>query len=328
MRTLKNLDLKLVAIIGDLYTSRSVSTTAANLSLRQSTVSMALAKLRKHFDDPLFVRTSAGMEPTPRGAELIEILKNAEFYLRKALENRVAFDPASSNRIFRVCSTDIAQLTLLPVLMKRLKRIAPSVSVSLGNISDRTTALLESGEADLAVGFVHPKGTGFYGQRLFQDRFVCALRADHPRLGKNLTINQFEMEFHVAVTTSGTGHSIVEETLSGNGIRRKIGLRVPGFVGLEPILTNTDLIAIVPGQFGNYLARHGKIRTLDLPVSIPPYHIYQLWHERLMHDPASQWFRKIVAGLFLRNQQQPAEPEPPAFHTRSNSQLEQRTLAS
>ena len=64
---LKNLDLKVVAIIGDLVTSRSVSTTAANLSIRQSTVSMALARLRKHFDDPLFVRTSAGMEPT-RGA--------------------------------------------------------------------------------------------------------------------------------------------------------------------------------------------------------------------------------------------------------------------
>ena len=132
---LKNLDLKVVAIIGDLYTSRSVSATAANLSVRQSTVSMALARLRKHFDDPLFVRTSAGMEPTPRGAELIEVLKNAEFYLRKALEHRVAFEPATSDRVFRLCSTDIAQLTLLPTLLKRLKRISPLVSVTLCNIS-------------------------------------------------------------------------------------------------------------------------------------------------------------------------------------------------
>lgn len=327
MRMLKNLDLKLVAIIGDLYTSRSVSTTAANLSLRQSTVSMALAKLRKHFDDPLFVRTSAGMEPTPRGAELIEVLKSAEFYLRKALENRVAFDPASSTRVFRLCSTDIAQLTLLPVLMKRLKRIAPAISVTLCAISDRTPALLESGEADLAVGFVQPKGTGFYGQRLFQDRFVCALRADHPKVGKNLTINQFEMESHIAISTSGTGHSIVEETLAANGIRRRIGLLVPGFVGIEPILANTDLIAVVPGQFGSHLTRGGKIRMLDLPVNIPPYFVYQLWHERLMHDPASQWFRKVIAGLFLRNQPG-VEAEAPAFHPRTDTPIEQRTLVS
>src|SRR5580700_7464951 len=181
---LKNLDLKVVAIIGDLFTSRSVSTTAANLSIRQSTVSMALARLRKHFDDPLFVRTSAGMEPTPKGSELIEVLKSAEFYLRKALEHRVAFNPGNSDREFRVCSTDIAQLTLLPTLLKRLKRISPCVTVTLFNISDQTPSLLESGEVDLAVGFVHPRGTGFYGQRLFQERFVCALQTDHPRIGK------------------------------------------------------------------------------------------------------------------------------------------------
>lgn len=298
--SLKNLDLKVVAIVGDLFASRSVSATAANLSIRQSTVSMALAKLRRHFDDPLFVRTSAGMEPTPRGAELIEVLKSAEFYLRKALEQRVAFDPASSDRVFRLCSTDIAQLTLLPTLLKRLKRISPSISVTLCDISDQTPALLESGEVDLAVGFIHPRGTGFYGQRLFQDRFVCALRSDHPRIGKSLTTNQFEMEFHVGVSTSGTGHSIVEETLAANRLRRQIGLRVPGFLGLGPVLATTDLIAILPEQLGVYLAQSGKVRLVELPIDIPPYFIYQIWHERLMHDPASQWFRKIVAGLFLR----------------------------
>jgi DNA-binding transcriptional LysR family regulator len=326
---LKNLDLKVVAIIGDLFTSRSVSTTAANLSIRQSTVSMALARLRKHFDDPLFVRTSAGMEPTPRGSELIEVLKSAEFYLRKALEHRVAFNPASSDRVFRLCSTDIAQLTLLPTLLKRLKRISPGVTVTLSNISDQTPCLLESGELDLAVGFVHPRGTGFYGQRLFQDRFVVALQTDHPRIGKTLTTSQFEAEFHVAVSTSGTGHSIVEETLASNRIRRQIGLRVPSFLGLGPILSHTDLIAILPEQLGVYLAQSGKIRLVGLPIDIPPYFIYQMWHERLMHDPASQWFRKIVAGLFLRAPaSQPGTPVADPFRTGMDRQLERRTLAS
>ncbi len=104
----------------------------------------------------------------------------------------------------------------------------------------------------------------------------------------------------MAVSTSGTGHSIVEETLASNRIRRQIGLRVPSFLGLGPILANTDLIAILPEQLGVYLAQSGKVRLVGLPVDIPPYFIYQMWHERLMHDPASQWFRKVVAGLFLR----------------------------
>ena len=148
------------------------------------------------------------------------------------------------------------------------------------------------GDADLAIGFVQPTGAGFCGQRLFQDRFVCVFGSDHPRIGKNLSMDQFETEAHIAIATNGTGHSVVEDTLASNGIRRQIGLQVPSFLGLGPILTNTDLIAILPEQLGTYLARSGKIRLAELPVYIPPYFVYQIWHERVMHDHASRWFRE------------------------------------
>lgn len=300
MTALKNLDLKLIEIIGDLHTSRSVSATAAKLDIRQSTVSMALARLRKHFDDPLFVRTSIGMEPTPRGAEIIEVFRSAEFYMRKALQSQEVFEPSRSTRVFRVCSTDLAQLTILPALLKRLKSIAPSVTVTLSPISDRAPERLESGDADLAIGFVPPRGAGFCGQKLFQDRFVCVFGSDHPRIGKSLSMDQFETEAHIAIAPNGTGHSIVEDTLAATGTCRQIGARVPGFLGLGPILTNTDLIAILPRQLGTYLARSGRIRLAELPVYIPPYCIYQVWHERVAHDVANRWFRKVIAGLFPR----------------------------
>jgi DNA-binding transcriptional LysR family regulator len=296
---LKNIDLNLVSMIAELNRTRSVSAAAQKLSLSQSTVSMALARLRKHFDDPLFVRTSIGMEPTPRGAQLMEAMKSAEFYLHQVLEHTSVFDPLKSTRTFQLCSTDIAQLTLLPALMKRLQRNGPSMSVTLRNISDRTHAQLESGEVDLAIGFIPPRGAGFCGQRLFQDRFVCAMRSDHPRVDKTLTVQQFEAESHVAVTTSGTGHSIVEQTLETKHIRREVGLRVASFIGLGPILANTDLIAILPEQLGTFFNQTGKVKLVEVPFEIPTYYIYQMWHERLRQDPANRWFRKLIAELFM-----------------------------
>jgi len=300
---LKNIDLKLVSLIGELNRTKSVSAAAQKLALSQSTVSMALARLRKHFDDPLFVRTSIGMEPTPRGAELIEVMKSAEFYLHQALEHRSVFDPQTSTHVFQVCSTDIAQLTLLPALLKRLRCSGPSMSVTLRSISDRTHTQLESGEVDLAVGFIPPKGAGFCSQRLFQDRFVCAMRSDHPRVNGTLTVEQFEAESHVAVITSGTGHSIVEETLDAKRIRREVGLRVPSFIGMGPILANTDLIAMLPEQLGTFFAQAGRVKLVEVPFEIPSYHIYQLWHERMRHDPANRWFRKVIAELFMNKKE-------------------------
>ena len=294
-----NIDLKLLAVIGELHRTRSVSQAAERLELSQSTISMSLAKLRKHFNDPLFVRTSAGMEPTPHATELICMLQKAESLLQSALDHHVVFDPASSERVFRLQSTDIAQVTLLPKLMQRLKKIAPRVGVHLGRISSETPKLLESGELDLAVGFILPMGAGFCQQRLFKERFVCAVRKDHPRIDRALTIKQFEAESHLAIATSGTGHGVVEKTLEAKKIRRSVGLTVPSFLGIATIISTSDYIAILPEQLGRHLAGPGNIKVLPTPFEVPPYYIVQHWHERYNQDPASRWLRTVMADLFL-----------------------------
>ena len=295
-----NIDLKLLSIINELHKTRSVSLAAENLQVSQSTISMSLAKLRRQFHDPLFVRTSMGMEPTPHALEVLTLLKKAEGLIQSALEHQVQFDPATSNRVFRLCSTDIAQLTLLPPLMRKLKQVAPGVQVELLNLSEAILQRLETGEVDLAVGYIPPMGAGFYQQRLFRDRFVCAVRTGHPEVDADLTLEMFERESHLMVATSGTEHGVVERTLEATRIQRKIGLRVPSFLGLAPILMGTDLLAIVPEQLGRYFASSGKIKLLTLPFSIAPYYILQHWHERYNHDPANIWFRGLIAELFLQ----------------------------
>jgi len=294
-----NIDLKLLAVIGELHRTRSVSQAAERLELSQSTISMSLAKLRKHFNDPLFVRTSSGMEPTPHATELIYMLQKAESLLQTALDHHVVFDPMASERVFRLQSTDIAQVTLLPKLMQRLKKVAPSLGIHLGRICPDTPKLLESGDLDLAVGFILPMGAGFCQQRLFKERFVCAVRKDHPRIDKSLSVKQFESESHLAIATSGTGHGIVEKTLEAKKIRRRVGLTVPSFLGIATIITSSDYIVTLPEQLGRHLAGPGNIKVLPLPFELPPYYIMQHWHERYSQDPANRWLRTVMADLFL-----------------------------
>lgn len=294
-----NIDLKLLAVIGELHRTRSVSQAAERLELSQSTISMSLAKLRKHFNDPLFVRTSTGMEPTPHAKELICLLQKAETLLQSALDHHVVFDPLTSDRVFGLQSTDIAQVTLLPKLMQRLKKLAPHVGIHLGRTGPETGKLLESGDLDLAVGFLPPMGAGFCQQRLFRDRFVCAVRTDHPRIDKTITVKQFEAETHLAIAVTGTGHGILEKTLDAKKIHRTVGLTVPSFLGIVSIMTSNDYIATLPEQLARHFAGPGNIRLLPLPFEVPPYYIVQHWHERYNLDPASRWLRNVMAELFL-----------------------------
>jgi DNA-binding transcriptional LysR family regulator len=303
-----NIDLKLLGIVSVLQKTRSVSEAAKRLGLSQSTVSMTLAKLRDHFHDPLFVRTSTGMETTPYGAEIVGHLKRAEDILQSVLDYHATFLPMSADRIFYIHSTDIAQVTLLPKLMGRFQRVAPLLRVKLGRISDNTSRLLESGEADLAVGFILPMGGRFCRQRLFKDRFICAVRGDHPRVRDELTLDQFQSETHLEITTSGTGHGIVGKTLEEKHITRRIGLTVPSFLGITSLITEMDFLAVIPAQLGQHLASVANIKIFELPFEIPAYFITQHWHERYSQDPANKWLRSIMADLFLEHTWRPAPP--------------------
>ncbi|MEO5923660.1 MAG: LysR family transcriptional regulator [Bryobacteraceae bacterium] len=296
-----NIDLRVLAIVSEVSRTRSVSQAAENLALSQSAVSMSLAKLRRHFNDPLFVRTSSGMEPTPHAVDLIQLLQKAEGLLQTALGHHVVFDPKTSDRRFTIHGTDIAQVTFMPPLMKRLGAIAPGIRIDLRRMSDATSKLLESGEADICVGFVPPMGAGYCQQRLFKERFVCAVRADHPRIGAQLDLDAYLSETHLAVATSGTGHSILEKTLETRRLRRTIGLTLPSFLGLTPVLSSLDYIATLPERLALNIAQSTPIKIFPLPVPMPPYIIVQQWHERYTHDPASRWLRSLIAELFTTN---------------------------
>ncbi|HTW63780.1 MAG TPA: LysR family transcriptional regulator [Bryobacteraceae bacterium] len=298
-RNMTNIDLRLLTIVNELNKTRSVSQAAENLELSQSAVSMSLARLRKHFKDPLFVRTPDGMEPTPQMSELIELLEKAEGLLETALVHRIAFDPATSDRSFRLGATDITRVTILPALMRRLQETARGVGIELQDISDETARHLHAGRLDLALGYMPPTGSGFCQQRLFKDRFVCAVRANHPRIDHTLTLEQFESEPHVVLTTPGSGIEIVEKALDANRIRRKVRLRVPGCFGISSMITGADCVAIVPEQLGRLIASAGRIKLVPVPLPLPPYYVVQHWHERYTHDPASKWLRGLIAELFL-----------------------------
>jgi DNA-binding transcriptional LysR family regulator len=183
--------------------------------------------------------------------------------------------------------------------MQRLRKIAPAVGIHLGRISPDTPKLLESGEVDLAVGFILPMGAGFCQQRLFKERFVCAVRKDHPRVNGAMALKQFEAESHLAVATSGTGHGIVEKTIEAGKIRRTVALTVPSFLGIASIVSSSDYIVTLPEQLGRHLATAGNIKIFPAPFEIPPYHIMQHWHERYSQDPVSRWLRTLMAELFV-----------------------------
>src|SRR5579872_4816239 len=124
-QTIGNLDLRTLTIINEVYRTRSVSQAAKNLDMPQSTVSMHLARLRRQFKDPLFVRAGAGIEPTPHMNDLSQMLAKAENLIEAAFSHYTSFDAATSNRTFSIGVPEMIRANALPTLIRRLQSRAP-----------------------------------------------------------------------------------------------------------------------------------------------------------------------------------------------------------
>ena len=182
--------------------------------------------------------------------------------------------------------------------MRYLSEKAPHVTVDFANFSPTSPVEMESGDIDVAMGFITRLSAGFHRRRLFAERFVCIARASHPTVVDPLTLNQFQREQHLVVITSGTAHDVLDKTLEANRIRRRVGLRVPNYLGLATLIASTDLLATVPERLARIVAGFTEVRMFVPPFEIPPYNVTLYWHARSARDSGNRWLRGIIAELF------------------------------
>ena len=194
---------------------------------------------------------------------------------------------------------DSSHLCLLPQLLAQVRSVAPKVRLVAARIDGQTASALESGEADLAVGYVPWLESGFYQQKLFPQDWVCLVNARHPRIHDTLTLDEYKREDHVAVT-GGTGARLLDEAMARHRVQRHVALELPGFLGLSGIVSATDLIATLPRQIGETLAGLVDVKVMACPLGVPAVDIKQHWHARYHHDTGSQWLRATVAKALMR----------------------------
>ena len=292
---LEQIDLNLLVVFKQMLSERSVSRAADALGLSQPAVSNALARLRKLLGDELFLRTPAGMEPTPFAEQLAESVTYGLGMIHGALNQRSTFDPATSTRSFVIGMTDIGEIYFLPKLMERLRRDAPGVTVStVRNSATNLRDDMEASKVDLAIGLLPQLKAGFFQRRLFRQRYVCMFRKGHALDKRKVSLAEFSSADHVVVVSEGTGHGKVDELMERGGVTRKVLLTVPHFVAVGHNLQHSDMVATVPERLAQALVGPFGLVYVKHPASLPEIAINMFWHAKSHKDPANEWLRGLV----------------------------------
>lgn len=294
-----DLELKLLVAFEAVLSQRNVTVAADSMGISQPAMSTCLGKLRRVLNDPLFVRTSRGMEPTPFALDVAQPIRDALHLIRQTLNRDRHFDAATSTRTFRIIMTDIGERVFLPTLLRRLSEVAPGVNLHTMQLPMKEMReALESGEMDLAVGFIPDLAAGYYQQRLFNRSYVCVTRRDHPVIGDTISLKQYLVASHAIVSAPGTGHDVVERVLADKGYQRRIALHVTHFLAIPLIVATSDLVVTIPSMLAESYLPTSDIKLLTPPLKLPIYTIRQYWHERFHEDAANRWLRELLSDLF------------------------------
>lgn len=304
---LEQVDLNLLVVFKHLLAERSVSRVAEVLGLSQPAVSNALARLRKLMGDDLFLRTPAGMVPTPFAEQLAASVLAGLESIHAGLNQRGSFDPRHSDRSFVLGMTDIGEIYFLPLLMKLLRQQAPGVTISTHRqASGELRQEMEAGRVHLAIGLLPRLQGGFFQRRLFRQRYVCLMRRGHALDRARVSLSDFSAAEHLVVVASGTGHGEVDEILKRQGVLRRVALTVPHFVAVGHILQSTDLVATVPERLAQRMTRPFGLVAHAHPADLPEVAINVFWHAKYHREPANQWLRGLIVERF-------ADPASPAL---------------
>lgn len=247
--------------------SRSVSKAAERLGISQPSMSHALVKLRRAFDDPVFIRVKNEMQPTPHASAIEESIRQALKLARNEIFQSQRFDPATSEKTFTFCMTDLGATAYLPQIIKRMEQLAPNVKIhTISPIAEKQEEGLESGHVDLAIGYFPDLKKLVYFNKSYCVIQVCLHYKQKNPYIKNgaFSLKSFMAAPQVAVRTEGRSMEVIEKAMMKLKISRRVVITVPHYLSLLSLVPSMDFVAIIP----NDLADVFRTQT---NVNIHPY---------------------------------------------------------
>ncbi len=289
-------DLNLLVIFESLSRTLNVSQTAKELSVSQSAVSHALARLRDMFNDALFTRVPRGIVATPKAIELTPKISNAIEQMRSVFEITNFSAEKAAGKIV-IASTEYLEQAFLSKMFIDLRKTSPELVFQFRNASGKLPKTqMEQGEIDVAIaGYFGNLPDGFYQQKLFDNDFVCVARKKHPKIKSKLTLDLYTELEHLLISPQGDLWGLMDERLLQQKKSRKVVAGFENYMTPGWIVAETDCILTVPRALGEFYEKNLGVEVFELPLPSPKIALVQAWHERTNSNPLHKFIRSKIA---------------------------------
>jgi len=292
---LRSVDLNLLVIFDALMAERSITRAARKVGVTPSAMSHALQRLRNTFNDALLERSAHGMVPTQRAIEFWTSVRAALQHVQHAIDQQLEFDARTSDRSFTVRISDYLVQCAVPRLCARVRAEAPNTTLVVDYLHGTEPGSDNPGDIQIRV-CADDWGPGYRQQRVLLNRFVVAMRRDHPAADKEMTLDLYLSLPHL--TASSVCARMIDDRLARGGLSRRIALTVPSLAAVIPILEHSDLCALLPEQWLRLYCEPGRLATAAPPIADAEFTLDMIWRKQDERDAGHRWLRQLIVEEF------------------------------
>lgn len=293
---MKSTELNLIPIFVAIYEESNLSKAAARMEISQPAVSKALKRLREIYDDPLFHRSTTGVEPTVFASDIYPAMSAALNNFTSTLSASREFDPKTSNRIFSIAVVSTVTHSFIPRLVRQIRQAAPNISLEIHpQFTDDLEADLRLKRYDLVIDMaIRGRRTMLRSEVIYSEKLMVVCNKDHPRIGSSITLEAFLQEEHVAAARWHSRSSL----LNGEDIKeleaRNIVIRASGALEMMPIIGTTNMIGMLPKSAVDGLGSYYNLKAMDLPFEKQEHDLCTIWHPSRTSESGHRWLRQQI----------------------------------
>lgn len=290
-RHFRRLNLNLAYALDAILRAPTLTQAGHLIRLSQPAMSLALRKLRDHFDDELVVYHNNGRRLTALGEALEHPIGTLIQHAHDLFALDLTFDPATSRRTITIAAQEPVEIALLSWLIPILQAEAPGLSFvfrPLGDTADDAVDVAIVPERMLSSECCHVP--------LFAQSQRCLVWDDHSTIGTSISAEQYVAGRHVALSPELERSEAPEGTLNPAIAERDIVIRTDRYSSLGRLIVGTDLIVTANDWFAQYMASIYPLRIVGSPFPTRTM-VYGQWKRYRDREPMIRWLRdRLVQG--------------------------------
>ncbi|QFU23702.1 LysR family transcriptional regulator [Shewanella eurypsychrophilus] len=294
----KQFDLNLLRVFTTVCRTASFSRAAEELDLTQSSVSNAIARLKRTVGEELFIRVGRGVKPTAAALSLYQQFDEPLSSIEQTLLGLNKFDPQSSQRTFHVYANE----TMIGLLHRAAEQRLRSTDIKL--IFRETPVQeqqlqheLQLENIDLAIDMNKPDLTSFSSQEVMTDKLVCVVRKGHPRISDSISREQYFAEKHIILNLKRGNLSVVDFLTDEVLPTREVYSEQASLLAMLATASKSDAITLASYSYAKEYAELFGLQVLTLPLDVNPIQYHMVWSSKLSRNPANMWLRETLLDL-------------------------------